>query len=134
MIAGAELDAFALIAERRIREAMEQGAFDNLEGAGRPLDFSEDRRVPRELRTIYRILKNAGCLPPEIELRKEIRRLEDLLPTIKDEDSLRDRVREINQKIVALNMVGGGSRRTSVKNEVAQVYAEKLVDRLRKAS
>jgi hypothetical protein len=127
------LDAFIYIAERRIREAMEQGAFDDLEGRGKPLDFSEDRNVPRELRTIYRILKNSGHLPPEVELLREIRRLEDLLPRIEDEERLRDAVRDINQKIAALNMMGA-RKGAAVRNEVAQLYADKLVQRLRERS
>jgi hypothetical protein len=74
-------------------------------------------------------------LPPEVELRKEIRRLEDLLPRITDESELRDAVGKINLKISALNMMGtAGGRRSTVANEMAQIYAEKLVDRLRKVS
>jgi hypothetical protein len=124
------MDVFALIAEQRIREAMDAGVFDGLEGAGRPLDFSADRHVPRELRTVYRILAHAGCLPPEVELRREIRSLRDLLPTIEDEEGLRAAVREINAKITAFNMAGGRSART-IRGEMAQLYAEKLVERLR---
>jgi hypothetical protein len=128
------VDVFALIAERRIREAMEEGAFENLQGRGKPLDFSDDRRVPRELRSIYRVLKNAGALPPELELRREIRRLEDLLPKIQNEDELREAVRSINGKIAALNLMGLNSGRTTIKNEMAQIYAEKLVERLREGT
>jgi hypothetical protein len=124
------VDVLAYIAERRIVEAMEQGDFDELEGRGRPLDFSEDRNVPRELRTIYRILKNSGHLPPEVELRREIRRLEDLLPRITGEGELREAVRDINQKIAAFNMMSARGK-TTVRNEMAQLYAEKLVQRLR---
>ena len=79
------MDVFAFVAERRIREAMETGAFDNLQGAGEPLDFSDERNVPKELRAVFRVLKNACCLPPELEMRKEVRRLQDLLPSIRDE-------------------------------------------------
>ncbi len=125
------MDAFAHIAEQRIRQAMEAGEFEQLEGAGRPLDLSDDRRVPRELRTIYRILAHAGCLPPEVELRREIRSLQDLLPTIKDEEALRAAVRDINAKITALNIVGSRSGGRTIRSEMAQLYAEKLVERLR---
>ncbi len=125
------MDFFQRIAEQRIREAMEEGAFDQLEGSGRPLDFSEDRRVPRELRTIYRIMKNANVLPPELALRREIRGIEDLLPRIEEEGELRDAVRHINEKITALNTLTGRSRRQTVGNEMAQLYADKLIERLR---
>ncbi len=128
------MDAFAAIAERRIREALEAGAFKDLPGAGRPLDFSRDRRVPRELRAVYRVLENAGCLPPEVELRREVRSLQELLPTIKDEEALRAKVREINAKITALNVMGARSGWSTIGSEMAQLYAEKLVQRLRRGN
>ncbi|ROR34438.1 DnaJ family domain-containing protein [Inmirania thermothiophila] len=65
------------IAEARIREAMAQGAFDGLPGAGRPLVLDDDRHVPEHLRVAYRILRNAGFLPPEAALRREIRTVEE---------------------------------------------------------
>lgn len=87
--------------------------------------------MPRELRTIYRIMKNANVLPPELALRREIRGIEDLLPRIEEEGELRDAVRHINEKITALNTLTGRSRRQTVGNEMAQLYADKLIERLR---
>lgn len=60
-----------LLAERRITEAMEEGGFDGLEGAGRPLPDEDLGLVPEELRAGYRLLKNAGYIPPELEMHKE---------------------------------------------------------------
>lgn len=125
------MDAFRRIAEQRIHEAAERGEFENLEGRGRPLDFSEDRRVPRELRSVYRVLKHANCLPPEVELRKEIRSLEELLPRIQDEGELRRHVDYINERITVLNMLTGRGRGHTVSGEMAQHYAERYVARLR---
>jgi hypothetical protein len=34
-------------------------------GSGEPLTLDDDSHVPAELRAGYRLLKNAGCLPPE---------------------------------------------------------------------
>jgi hypothetical protein len=61
-----------LIAERKIAEAISRGELDNLPGAGRPLELDDDALIPEELRLAYRILKNAGCLPPEIETSKDV--------------------------------------------------------------
>ncbi|AOV17257.1 hypothetical protein BJI67_09435 [Acidihalobacter aeolianus] len=66
------MDPVDAIAERRIREALERGELDDLPGAGRPLELDDDAHVPSELRAAYRLLKNAGFLPPEVELRREI--------------------------------------------------------------
>ena len=59
--------AFDRIAEERIARALAAGEFDALPGTGRPLDLGDDLLVPPEVRMANRILKNAGCLPPELE-------------------------------------------------------------------
>ncbi len=69
-------------AERHIRDAQQQGEFDNLPGSGEPLRLDDDAHVPPELRAAYRLLKNAGCLPPELAQRKEAMALADLLKTV----------------------------------------------------
>jgi hypothetical protein len=70
------------IAEARIREANERGELDDLPGAGMPLRLDDDRMVPEHLRAAYRLLKNAGYLPPEVQLLREIRDIEALLKRI----------------------------------------------------
>lgn len=67
------------LADAHIQAAADQGAFDNLPGAGRPLPPDDAQDVPSELRAGYRLLKNAGFVPPEIEAQRELRSLEDLL-------------------------------------------------------
>ena len=67
---------FDLIAEQKIAEAIARGELDNLPGAGRPLDLDDDALIPEELRLAYRILKNAGYVPPELETLNEIAQLE----------------------------------------------------------
>lgn len=72
--------------EKRIKEARENGEFDNLPGAGRPLILDDDNGIPEELRTAYRILKNAGYLPPELQDRKEAIELDHMLYVLTRED------------------------------------------------
>jgi hypothetical protein len=71
--------ALFALAERRIEEAIARGELDELPGAGRPLELDDDRLVPEELRLAYRILKNAGYVPPEVEDLREIAELERLV-------------------------------------------------------
>ncbi|WMC10489.1 DUF1992 domain-containing protein [Oceanimonas pelagia] len=66
-------------AEQAISQARREGLFDHLSGAGRPQQLEDDSLVPAHLRAGYRLLKNAGYLPPELEARKEYLRLTDLL-------------------------------------------------------
>lgn len=72
-------------AERHILDAQQKGEFDNLPGNGEPLLLDDDSHVPAELRAGYRLLKNAGCLPPELEYRKEAVMLIDLLNSVQHE-------------------------------------------------
>ncbi|HGE6931706.1 TPA: DUF1992 domain-containing protein [Enterobacter cloacae] len=73
-------------AERHIRDAQTKGEFDNLPGSGEPLVLDDDSHIPPELRAGYRLLKNAGCLPPELEQRKEAVELAYLLKGIRKDD------------------------------------------------
>lgn len=58
--------------ERIIREAMEEGEFDDLEGKGLPLDLSENPFEDPEMRMAHRLLRNNRVVPPWIEERKEV--------------------------------------------------------------
>lgn len=58
--------------EKQIRKAMEEGAFDNLPGKGKPIDLSENPFEDPDLRTVHRLLRNAGFAPAFIEERKDI--------------------------------------------------------------
>ena len=67
------------LAEERIEAAIRRGDFEQLPGSGQPLELDDDSAVPEGLRAGYRLLKNSGCLPPELLLRNEIREVESLL-------------------------------------------------------
>lgn len=97
------MDIFTRIAERLIREAMENGEFDNLEGAGKPLNFADETWIPEDLRIAYRVLKNAGYIPPEIELRNEIINMSSLINTIDDDKERLKKIKELNFILLKLN-------------------------------
>lgn len=88
-------------AERHIIDAQRKGEFDNLPGYGEPLTLDDDSCVPEDLRSGYRLLKNAGCLPPELEQRKEALALSDLLKSIHKED---DRYQELSRRLALMEM------------------------------
>jgi hypothetical protein len=83
------VEALRLLAESRIVAAMERGEFDDLPGRGRPLPPDDLARVPPDLRMGFRLLRNAGCLPPELEARKEVARLGALVATAGDAEERR---------------------------------------------
>ena len=118
--------AFHRIIEKRIRQAQEKGEFDNLPGRGEPLELEDYANVPDDLRLAYKILKNADCLPPELELKKEIRQMEDMLDNMPDGKEKYRQIKRINYKIMCLNMMG----RQSPLLEETQVYYKKLMGKL----
>lgn len=69
---------FERIAEQRIVDAIARGELDNLPGAEAPLDLDDDALVPAALRLAFRVLKNAGYVPEEVRLRREIADLETI--------------------------------------------------------
>ena len=117
---------FERIAERRIREAMEQGAFDNLDGRGRPLVYEDDSFIAPDLRMAYKILKNAGFLPPEIQADVEIKKAEDLLATLDDERLRYRQAKKLNLLITKANML----RSRPINLEKDQIYYRKIVERV----
>ena len=116
------------IVERKIKEAQEKGEFDDLPGQGEPLEMTDDRHVPEDLRLAYKILKNADCLPPELEETKEIRQMEDMLESIPDEKERYRQIKQINYKIMKLNMMGHKSPLLEEK----EIYYKKLVEKFDK--
>lgn len=114
------------IADERIREAMERGEFDDLPGKGEPLNLEDDSHLPPDLRVAHKILKNADCLPAEIQLRKEIRTTEELLAGIQDTQEKYRQMKKLNYLIMKFNM----SRRVTAVLEENQVYYEKVLEKV----
>ena len=98
------MDFFLRIVEEKIREAMEKGEFDDLPGKGRPLAFDDDA-VPEDKRLAYKVLKNAGCIPPELELKKEILRLRELISAIDDGVDKAEKLRELDYKLMRFGIM-----------------------------
>jgi hypothetical protein len=113
------------LAEQRIQEAELRGEFNDLPGAGQPLQLEEDNPfIPSELRTAYRVLKNAGYLPEEVCLLRDIREAEQLLLAAETEDQRQDLATRLR---LLLDRVG---MQRSVSLSTQQYYFERLNERL----
>jgi len=66
------MDRHETAVERIMREAMERGEFENLQGKGQPLDLRENPFEDPDLRTVHRLLRNAGFTPAWLAERKDI--------------------------------------------------------------
>lgn len=117
------MNIFEKIAEEKIREAMEQGVFDDLPNKGKPLKLEDLSWVPEDLRLAYKILKNAGCIPPEIEIRREIIDLKELLKTIDDDEERIKKIRELNFKMLKFNI----ERKRPLYLEDFPEYEDKII-------
>ena len=120
-------DGMRKIVERRIMEAMDRGEFDNLPGKGQPQQLDDDAGVPPELRMAYKILKNSGCPPPEVQLKKEITQIEDLLAGIDDELEKYRQIKKLNLLVTKLNAM----RRRPINFEEAQRYYPDVVAKMK---
>ena len=120
------MDWLERLAEERIREAMERGEFDDLPLAGKPLPLESNGFVPEDLRLAYKLLKDAGYLPPEMELRKEIVSLRELLATVEDDVERLKLGRRINDLVLRLNLL----TKRSFDRVDFEVYVRKLSEKL----
>lgn len=120
------IPGFEKVVEERIKQAQRKGSFNNLPGSGMPLRLENDSHIPEELRIAHKILKNADMLPPEIELRNEIRSTEDLLSGMPDTAEKYRLTQKLNFLIMRLNTMRAGS----AELEIPQQYAVRMIERM----
>jgi hypothetical protein len=97
--------------EELIREAMRKGEFDDLPGKGKPLDLDAYFRSPEGLRVGHSILKNAGFVPEEVQLLKEMAALREELKSCADEGRRRELSRLLQEKGVGHALLVERARR-----------------------
>jgi hypothetical protein len=91
--------------EEQIRNAIEAGEFDNLEGAGKPLDLNNYFNTPEDVRMGYSVLKSAKVVPEEVDRLKEIGEIKEKIKTIVDEDEKRKLTKILNEKTLAFTLL-----------------------------
>jgi hypothetical protein len=102
---------FDKLAEEKIKEAIDNGEFDNLPGKGQPIDLEAYFATPEDVRLGYSVLKSAGCAPEEVVLMKEIESLKERLANCNREDERERLKQEIDGKTLKLNLLTDGQRR-----------------------
>jgi DnaJ homologue, subfamily C, member 28, conserved domain len=125
--------------ERQIREAMEQGKFDNLPHQGEPLP-NDENPYAGDWGMAFHVLKNYGAAPPWIEADKEVRGLLEQRAAIfvrastgpapspftrrRDRAALEDLVTRVNAAIARVNAEAPTDRQhrrpLSVADELAR--------------
>ena len=125
------LDAIAFIAERKIEEAMAEGAFDNLPGLGKPLQLEDLSHMPPDMRMAYTILKNSGCLDENAERPGSMKELMTALP---DERRVYGKMQRLNVMMARIRraeimLVPEKAEKEKEKDEDSP-YLEKLLERV----
>jgi DnaJ homolog subfamily C member 28 len=98
--------------DQQVRAAEAAGQFENLPGAGKPLELDDDTNVPDELRLGFRMLKNAGYAPPWIELQRSIR---------EDQEALAAWLVRANQRWPRLGEVDRAALRAEYEQKLAEL-------------
>jgi len=119
------MDYLTFIAEQKIAQAIKDGELKTTGWENKPLPLEDDHLVPDDLKMAYKILKNSGYLPPEIENRKEISRLEQLIANTEDEHQRLQQMR----KLSVLLMKVEANRRTPSNIAHDDDYYRKIVER-----
>ncbi|MDU6926952.1 DUF1992 domain-containing protein [Franconibacter helveticus] len=112
-------------AEKHILDAQKKGEMDGLAGEGKPLALDDDSAVPAGLRASYRLLKNAGYLPPELQQRKEALELADMLKSIADTDPQHPLI-EKRLALLELKLRQAGVNTDFLHGEYAERFAKKI--------
>lgn len=120
------MDVLARIAEQKILAAIEAGKLNAEKWKNKPLPLDDDPFVPADLKMAYKILKNSGYLPPEIEARKEIKKIEDLIASTEDEHVRLKQMKKLNIMLMKLE-----TKRSTPSNIASQDdYYHKVVERV----
>lgn len=114
------------LAEDNIARARERGELDDLPNDGRPLQLDDDSMVPPELRAAYRILKNAGYLPEEMQVRRDLQDAEALLHAARTEEERATAGARVRLLLSRLGDQRAGSLMTQ------EAYFQRIRDRIQR--
>jgi len=124
--------ALRRLADRRIEEAMREGKFDNLPGAGQPLEL-EPMPAEENARLMWwaiRLLKQNDFIPEEVRWHKALDRLRDTINSLTDEAQLPPLVAQMNELVRKINTLGTNALKASVAPLDLEVERKRLRARL----
>ena len=93
------------IIEEKIQKAIENGEFENLKGAGKPIDMDAYFNTPSEYRAGYSLLKANNFVPEEVEILREIGLLKEKIKTVSDESEKKFLTKTLNERSLALSLL-----------------------------
>ena len=110
------MDVFRQIAERKIVAAIEEGEFDNLPGRGKPIIIEDLSAIPEHLRMVYLVLKSAGVIPEELQLRRQVMSLKNMIKTCFDSEERKILEKKLTETEIRYNLIMERNLRSSLHN------------------
>ncbi|WP_457577759.1 DnaJ family domain-containing protein [Desulfomarina sp.] len=120
------MDSIAFIAEQKIQEALKNGDLTVGKWKNRPLPMEDDSQIPDDLKMAYKILKNSGYLPPEIEERKEVKRLEELIAATEDEHIRLKQMKKLSVLLMKIDARRGKTSNIAQQDDYYRKVVEKV--------
>lgn len=118
------MDFFTILSEDKIKQAIKDGEFKQLPGMGKPLRLEDLSHIPPELRISYKILKNANMMDEDIELKKAIHTLEQLIAQCPDEMEKEKLQVQLNEKAFQLDKVL--KKRNTFSSRASAFYKDQI--------
>lgn len=118
------MDFFTILSEDKIKQAIKDGEFNQLPGMGKPLELEDLSHIPPELRISYKMLKNANMLDEDIELKKAIHTLEQLIAQCPDEMEKEKLQVQLNEKAFQLDKVL--KKRNTFSSRASAFYKDQI--------
>ena len=123
-----EHNAIAFVAERKIQEALQNGEFDRLPGAGKPLELEDLSHLPPEARMAYTILKNSGFVETPQDMRRPLSPDRELKRTSPEEGTTHDTLRKLDVLMHRLRRARGQA--DFLPPILDSLYLDKLLKRV----
>jgi Domain of unknown function (DUF1992) len=120
-----------IVSEHRIKKAYEDGEFKQLPGFGKPLNLDDDLGVPQELKMAHRMMKNAGYTSDEMNVKKEMMRIEDLIRACDNDAEKQELEQNLNEKMLKYNSMLS-KKRINTNSSLFKNYEHKLENNLLK--
>jgi hypothetical protein len=99
--------------DQMIKDAIARGDFDDLPGAGKPLDLTAYFSTPEDVRMGYSILKSNDFVPEEIERMREITELREKIRMSVDTGEKLALEKELRERSLALSLILEKNKRRS---------------------
>lgn len=120
-----------IMSEQRIKKAYEDGEFKELPGFGKSLNLDDDLGVPQELKMAHRMMKNAGYTTDEMNVKKEMMRIEDLLRVCDDDLEKQELKKSLSENMLKYNAMLS-KKRIKTNGSLFKNYEHKIENKLLK--